>query len=328
MDEEEYNFEEEKQIEQETKYHLEKLIRITYAIKQVYEILLFLYVNESLIKDFEDNKSAILNKLSTLKKQEEELYDYYKEDYTRATYALNYLEANEENNKNMTTKDLICYDRIHDRLAAIEIDYGIEQDFENNIEDLKEYKKFSLLLKAGYDEYEAAQIYLDYSNILDTSISTRYASLLQEEISKGIKPFIYIKELLDESFKSPNELENNLLNCHFNNLPHNLCEELMPSYEINPDLILEFIRIEIDNRLLEVLNNINLTKNEREFKILLIEFKTYLLYLTNNDIKHLIGMIEAWIQDETLREDLTKLTYDAKKYQDMQDVDSKKGRNY
>ena len=320
--------EEENELYEEVKQYLEELIRITYAIKEVYDMLSYLYAFGPLIKEFETKKLNILNKLRALKKQENDIYEYFKEEYTRATYALNILEENEENNTSMKKKELICYDRIHDKLSVIEIEEGIKEDYENNIDDLKAFKKFKILTKAGIDEEEATIIYLDYSKILDTSLSVRYASLLEDEIMKGNTPFIFIKERLNEAFKSPNDLEDILLNINFNRLPRNLNEELKPNYSLDPNLINEFIRLEIEDCLLEVLNKINITKDQNELKVLIIQYKTYLLYLTDFDIKRTISFIESWIQDDNLREYLTQMAFNYHEYQKNQNIDShQKGRN-
>ena len=316
----------------ETIEKLNELIKITYSIKKIYDLLLFLEVNKRIPADYdsntlpinyEDNKKEALNMLASLKLKEDEIYEYFEEDYLRAVDALDYLDEKENERNNMTHNDELCFTRIYEKLSKIELIKGIEQDFEENITEINKTQKFKCLLNDGLTEEEASYFYLDYSSILDNSISNRYISLLDHEIMHGDKPFIYLKAKLEEAFASPNKLEDTLLHYSFNRHPKNLSEELKPNYEIKLTTLLEFITLEINDNLLDIVNKINNTENETELKTCIILFKTYLLYLDDANIKRAIGLTEALINDENIKELLISLIYKAKELQKQENEDLK-----
>ena len=305
--------------------HLDNLAKLSINILNIYKRLLVL---ESQKKDspyYNEIKELLIQSLTSLKQTESEEYNFFSDNYSNAVYALDYLEENYEACSDLMDHDaMLCYTRVHEKLSQIEIIQGINDEYEENKRDVTETKKYKLLRKLGYDEEDAVFLYLDYSSILDDSISLRYASLLEDEIASKPNKEDYIKMRLEESFASPNDLEDTLITLKFGPIPRNLDEELTPPYNFTLEAKRAFIKSEIDDCLLDIVNKINNTKDKYELASCIILFKTYLLYLTDEDIKRVIGLVSAWIQDENLSEELTKLTYSYKELQASQNKDNNK----
>ena len=319
---EEFEDEEEFEYDPEVLSHLETLTKLTIDIFNIYQKLISLEIHKEDVKSFELIKELLIYNLNYIKRLEEFEYDYFSEDYGRAVCALDFLDENYEGSKDMLKhNELLCYTRIYERLSKIEIIDGISQEYAENKHEVTSTPKYRILQRSGYNEEEAVFFCLDYSATLSASISLRYASMLEDEIATRDNNADLIKMRYEEAFASPDNLEDALIRVRFGHIKRNLREELIPPYDIDKKVLQEFIMSDINSCLLDLVNKINNHKGQAEKDSCFALFKTYLLYIQDDDLPRVIALIESLIIDYDIKEALVQIAYQYKDLQKAQNVE-------
>lgn len=310
---------EEKYIENIIKETLEELYKLTTTIYQIYEFLIDNELKRKKRSYYESLKAILISSLSSWKKKEDEIYSYFQKNYERANIALDIMDRY---NRTTDHKEALIRSRIYEKLTRISIIDGINSEYDENKDDILQTDECQMLIEMGYSEEDAIFFYLDYYRVLDNSICTRYASLLEDEIASNPKSEMFIRMRFEESFASPSDLENTLIKYHFNSLPKSLDDELKPPYSFSKEAILSFIRIQISDNFNDIINKMNYTQDEHELESCIMLFKTYLLYIKESDLKLVIGRLASSVKDENLSERLTEIAYSYKQLQKSQNKDN------
>ena len=144
---------------------------------------------------------------------------------------------------------------------------------------------------------EAISFFQRFQFNFEKSISYRYTTILNESISQSNtreKRNELIRIKLDTVFVQGNEIEEDLLKNRFTTVTNDLASEMAPSFGIDQHLKDDFKELYTLN---SIYNNLKVLINQRPSYYslqLVLEFKTFILYLTDKSIsdlkKHILSL--------------------------------------
>lgn len=281
--------------------HLEEITKLSFSIKQIYNRLIYLEIHRKNISDYEKRKKTLIQKLVTFKTKEEQEYEYFMDDYTTASEALDFLS--EQVNDSMSEENKLIFDRINGKLSWIEIFQGINQNPEAIYDEyLYDWERFQILLKNGLSMQEALDFHADYYSVMDDSISFRFVSFIDDEIKQKEREADFIRMKFEESFTCANSLEDYLIRINFGYVKKNLDEEIEPNYPIATSIRKKYVLSQMKDLVIELVNDINNATDNFKLGRLILLFKTYILYFDQKDLKMLIETVNAMIKNQDIAE--------------------------
>ncbi len=267
---------------------INELTKITFKIRLFYEFITYYIQNKNNYINYDEVLTYTINILNNLKIQEEEIYSLLDEDPLIVVKLINLLDKNKNIYQNDETSRLI-YRRIMNRLELILLLSDIELIMFGKDYFLKDHK-FQFLMKHNLSIDEAISFYQKFKYNFEKSISYRYTTILNNAIDLEKAPLIkdeLIKIKLDTVFVRGNELEDDLINSKYTTINNDLENEIKPSFGINPTLKDDFMQIYV---LESIINNLKVLINQRTSNLtkqLVFEFKTFILYLNDDNLKFL-----------------------------------------
>lgn len=267
---------------------INELTKITFKIRLFYEFITYYIQNKNNYINYDEVLTYTINILNNLKIQEEEIYSLLDEDPLIVIKLINLLDKNKNIYQNNETSRLI-YRRIMNRLELILMLSDIELIMFGKDYFLKDHK-FQFLMKHNLSIDEAISFYQKFKYNFEKSISYRYTTILNNAIDLEKAPLIkdeLIKIKLDTVFVRGNELEDDLINSKYTTINNDLENEIKPSFGITPTLKDDFMQIYV---LESIINNLKILINQRPSNLtkqLVFEFKTFILYLNDDNLKFL-----------------------------------------
>lgn len=267
---------------------INELTKITFKIRLFYEFITYYIQNKNNYINYDEVLTYTINILNNLKIQEEEIYSLLDEDPLIVVKLINLLDKNKNIYQNNETSRLI-YRRIMNRLELILMLSDIELIMFGKDYFLKDHK-FQFLMKHNLSIDEAISFYQKFKYNFEKSISYRYTTILNNAIDLEKAPLIkdeLIKIKLDTVFVRGNELEDDLINSKYTTINNDLENEIKPSFGITPTLKDDFMQIYV---LESIINNLKILINQRPSNLtkqLVFEFKTFILYLNDDNLKFL-----------------------------------------
>ena len=263
---------------------LNELAKISFKIINIYDNILDSITNN---KDFSNH----LHELLSLKIIEEKLYAYFKNDYAKINFALNYTFSHQSNN--LSNKDTLCVIRITKHLCRIHaLTLADNPDLITDNEINK--KVIDYLINNGYSEMESKSIYLSISPLIEKSVATTLHNILLNEISKlksqNIR-YIYFKRLLYQSFTTSSSFEEELINNSFSFIPNTLNEDLPTIINDSSRIKETIISLTIHNIIDKLISAFIEEQNEENLDEIFYQFKAYAMHLTITDLKIYLKVI-------------------------------------
>ncbi len=262
-----------------------EIFEVTIAIKTIYDELYKLLTNID-TPDFETKLRNLLYNLSILKIEEGDLYDYVEK------LPLDLIKEIDRISKLLDTPldemNRLAYRRILNNLESIlmlsdETFLALGENYFNN------NRQYQFLLDNGVDKDDAISFFTRFKYNFEKSISYRYTTIINEQIKDEKNPRHkdkLIKIKLDTTFVRGNEIEDDLISSSFTTVKNDLAKEMEPNYGIDPLLKKDYQNI---TALLALHHNIEKLRNLKlpnpYFDELLIEFKTFLLYISDENIQ-------------------------------------------
>ena len=257
---------------------LDEIAKTTFEIHSIYNKLSFALQKQ---KDLENLISSLIIK----KIEEDDLYSYLEDAPIDLLNVYNYLYKREkESYKLMNETSRLCYRRILNNLYIIIL---IDEDIFNLIghELLKNDRNYQFLLDNNINKEEAVYFYRKFKYNFELSLSYRFDTILNNEITNNKDNKELIKIRLNTAFVRGNELEDELITSKFTNINSTLLEETSPTFGISINIKDDFQNI---NALLSI--HLNISKLSKmspnnTTKELIYEFKTFILYLSENNLQ-------------------------------------------
>ena len=267
---------------------LDEIAQSTLSIYDIYNELTKVLINEPLDED----KLEILTKsLINARIVEDDLYSYLENGPIFLIKAINYLDREEKQARNKMDKTaILCFKRIKNNLNILLYLAGNDL-LSLGLNTFKKDPKFNFLLENGIDEDTAINFYSHFQFNYEESLSYRYTTIINEAIKKANTKEEKDKLLrikLETTFVRGNEIEEDLMQTKFTTIKNDLISEMKPNFGINDSLKDDFIEIwtlySIHINLIKISNLSNIDDYSIQ---LLFEFKTFLLYLTKENLKRL-----------------------------------------
>ncbi len=274
-------------MDEELNEQLYNIVKHTYSIYNCYKNIIII-LQKSNIKGTELFLNLLIQGLINLKEQEHAIYCDFEDDNILVIKAIDFLSSAEKKfSKEMSDIDRLCYRRIitnfHILLSLANRDFlmqGIES-FNNN-------SKYQFLISNGLDEIDALDFYCKFQYFYEKSIVNRFIYVVNKEIDnaksrKDIDELIKIK--LETAFVRSNELEYELIDSNFTSINSRFEDELKFDNPLSPTTFNDFVNIwTLESIHINLLKTTKCEKLDSLSKQLIMEFKTFLLYLSNENV--------------------------------------------
>ncbi len=270
---------------------IEKILKITYQIHNIYEKLIFLETNKELINDVQIKIEFLYQRLKILKSKEDELYNFFKDNLAYASITLNYINNNLK--KNLEEKDINCISRviknlslINNEILSINTEIIPNGTINNNVENY--------LINQGFDEDDTKAIILKLSSTIESSIATAIFNIINSSIinitNYRIKT-IYIKRKYHTAFINGYTLENKLIDNNFNYLSNDLKQNMNNIIKISSENKQQLLSMLLANNIKKIINDFIYEKDPEQLDELLIKFKAYMSHLAKKDLDNYYTII-------------------------------------
>ena len=267
---------------------LDEISESTLSIYDIYNEITKVLINERVD---EDKLEILIQSLTKAKIVEDDLYSYLENGPIFLIKAINFLDKEEKQFRNKMDKTAtLCFKRIKNNLNIL-LSLAGNDLLSLGLDTFKKDPKFNFLLENGIDEDTAIRFYSHFQFNYEESLSYRYTTIINEAIQKTNTKkekdkLLQIK--LETTFVRGNEIEEDLIQTKFTTIKNDLASEMKPNFGISDSLKDDFIEvwtlysIHINLIKLSKLSNIDEYTTQ-----LLFEFKTFLLYLTKENLNRL-----------------------------------------
>lgn len=272
---------------------LNEIYKTSTTIKELYQELFKLLSNPN-TPDFEKRRREILYNLSISKLEEEDLYHYLEDlplDLLKLIDKISHILGTP-----LDDYTRLIYRRIQSNLHIILMlsDTSFlmlgESFFKSN-------RSFQFLTDNGMSYEEAVEFFRLFKHNFERSISYRYTTIINEEITKEPNPekkkaLLRIK--LRTTFVRGNEVEDDLIASKFTTVKNDLTAEMSPTFGAPLPIKEDYTNIQA---LISLHTNIE-KLSDMSFanpytKEMLMEFKTFLLYLSEDNYHRFIVNLNA-----------------------------------
>lgn len=262
---------------------LDEIARITFDIKAEYDRLPYLLTNKDYISNYENEIDKVIARLVELRIEEDKAYSLLENNLLFISQLVNYLER--RRNDNMDETAGLCFNRIKNNLHLLMFLEPIEEhDFTKAV--FMQDRKFQFLINNGIEPDAATLFTRKFTFAFETSVAYHLQITIEEEFKKAnVKERAELLKLkLDSSFIVGNELEEEFFNTRFEPIKHSLSESISNSFGIDPKIkndYLDILALTIIHKKLFLLASLNPCPDATK---LLFEFKTYILYISKDNL--------------------------------------------
>ncbi len=270
---------------------LDHISEVTLKISSLYEELTYLKINEVYMPDYEEKLSSLIERLKTLKQEEDEYYKIF-DEISYAFIALNYFQKYKIDTSKI---EGLCAMRIVKRITRINAEFFIENP-EAIPEGTVNPEHISYLEGNGFTEQDSIIILLRIAIAVEKSLATALNNIYHNSI-KDIKhdnvKALYIRRNLEQPLVIGEEFESELISSNYTLLKNHLKEDLA-DLDASSETKQYIINALIDDNLRSLIATF-LTSEEPEIvDEAYLSFKAHILHLSTpelNTYKQIISFL-------------------------------------